>query len=121
MQPPPGGPPGGFGGPPGGFGGPPGGYGGPPGGYGGPPGGFGGPPSGFGGPQNPYGSPHQQPFGGPPQGGPPFEKPGWVGIVSVVALVLGLLMAVGTVIAGISSESAGMTMAMLTAGPLAFG
>jgi hypothetical protein len=39
----------------------------------------------------------------------------------VIFLAIGVLMAIGTVIAGISSESAGMTMAMLTAGPLGFG
>lgn len=116
-QPPGYGPPGGYGGPPGGQGGSPGGYGGPPGGQGGPPGGYGGPPGGYGGPPG-YGPPGQ---GGFPQGPRPESPPEWVGWVARGFLALGILLAIATLVGGMSSESLGVTLAQVTGAPLGFG
>ena len=105
--------------PPGGYGGPPPGHGAPPGGYGGPPQGYGGPPQGYGGPPQGYGGPPQG-YGGPP-GPPASSPPAWVGFVARGFLALGVLLAIGTVVGGISSEQLGMNFAMATPGPLGFG
>ena len=47
--------------------------------------------------------------------------PGWARIVARVGLAIGLLLAVATIIGGASSESLGVSLAMLTAAPLGFG
>ena len=99
-------------------GGPPGGYGGPPQGYGGPPQGYGGPPQGYP-PQHGYGQP-QQGYGYPQQPQQP-GLPAWVGWVARGFLAFGILLAILTVVGGMSSESLGSTLAMATAGPLGFG
>jgi hypothetical protein len=98
-------------------------HGGPPQGYGGPPQGY--PPQGYGGP--PQGHPPQgyPPQGYPPQGygqqAPVTRPPEWLGWVARGFLALGLLLAVVTVFAGMSSESLGEAFAIATPGPLGFG
>jgi hypothetical protein len=63
------------------------------------------------------------PQAAPPPGPPPEEGGGRkiVRILAIASLVLALLMCVGTAVAGMMSESLGMTMAYVTAGPLGFG
>ena len=58
-------------------------------------------------------------MGGMAQGQPPMAK--WVRIVGLVFLGIGVLGVLGTLAAAVNSESAGMSMASLTVGPLAFG
>jgi hypothetical protein len=41
--------------------------------------------------------------------------------LSLASLALGFLLVIGTIVAGMSSESLGATMAYVTAGPLGFG
>jgi len=65
----------------------------------------------------PHGPPPQQPGGGPPSS----DARNLVRWGTVLVLVLAFLLAIGTVIAGLSSESLGITMAYVTAGPLGFG
>ncbi len=52
-------------------------------------------------------------------GGAP--QPPWVRLVGLGFLGLGILGVIGTVIAGMSSETMGMNMASITVGPLLFG
>jgi len=77
-----------------------------------------------------YPPPGYPPPGYPPPGAPPQPPPGGpapsdarniVRYAALGMLVLGLLLAIGTAIAGMSSESLGMMMAYVTAGPLGFG
>jgi hypothetical protein len=89
--------------------------------HGAPPQGYGGPPQGHPPPQ--YGYPQQ----GYPQQGYPQQNtalgrpPEWLGWVARGFLVFGLLLAVVTVFAGMSSESLGEAFALATPGPLGFG
>jgi hypothetical protein len=49
------------------------------------------------------------------------DMPGWVRIIALIGLAFGILLLLGTVVGGMSSETLGMNLAMATGGPLAFG
>jgi drug/metabolite transporter (DMT)-like permease len=49
------------------------------------------------------------------------DMPGWVRVVGLVFLGLGILLLLGTVVGSIDSEETGMNLAMATIGPLTFG
>jgi hypothetical protein len=49
------------------------------------------------------------------------RPPAWAGIIARIVLALGILLALGTVVGGMSSESLGVNLAMATGGPLGFG
>jgi hypothetical protein len=49
------------------------------------------------------------------------SPPQWVGWVARGFLALGILLAIGTVVGGIMSESLGVMLAQATGGPLGFG
>jgi hypothetical protein len=66
----------------------------------------------------------QPPPGYPPQQPSPPASSGGRKVVlglSLAALALSFLMVIGTVVAAISSESLGVSMSYVTAGPLGFG
>lgn len=76
----------------------------------------------------PYAQPHyaQPPYGPPPgyppPGAPPRgDPPKWLAILARVVLALGILLAIGAAVGGISSEQLGMSLAQLTGAPLGFG
>ncbi|HQP34780.1 MAG TPA: hypothetical protein PLI95_06370 [Polyangiaceae bacterium] len=77
-------------------------------------------------PNPPWGAPQSPPQAPVPPQGPPPTQPGkppawWGGYASIAILALSFLLVIGTIVAAVQSEQMGMTMTMITAGPLFFG